>query len=203
MCCECVVLSVAAHWTARAAPFLQARTVKDVLTEDCEKPSGLVHALEADRSNKAAAAAEEATRKASALAEQFKDLRLEHSETTAALSALERESARNAQKATAASELARTLTKQYKEEKTVNDSLLTRIKHLERVVADAEARVKELEAQKADLEEQNHDLSMFISGAQKIKEMQANEVFGLQEGEVEGGTIEVGKKRKGKGKKKT
>ncbi|KAF2628680.1 zf-UBP-domain-containing protein [Macroventuria anomochaeta] len=155
-----------------------------------------------DKSTKTAAAAEEASRNASALAKDFKALQLQHTETVATVSALEKESARNTQKATAASELARTLTKQYKEEKTVNDSLLTRIKHLEKVAADAEVKIKGLEAQKADLEEQNHDLSMYISGAQKIKEMQANEVFGLQEGEVEGATIEVGKKKKGKGKKK-
>ena len=156
-----------------------------------------------DKSNQAAAAAEEASQKACSLAKEFQALRLQHTDTVATLSALEKESARNTQKATAASELARTLTKQYKEEKTVNDALLTRIKHLEKVAADAEAKVKELEAQKADLEDQNHDLSMFISGTQKLKEMEANEVFGLQEGEVEGGTIEVGKKKKkGKGKKK-
>ncbi|KAJ4359084.1 hypothetical protein N0V95_002478 [Ascochyta clinopodiicola] len=155
-----------------------------------------------DKSSKAAAAAEEATRKAAALAQEFKALELQHSEVVTTMASLEKESARNMQKATSAADLARTLTKQYKEEKTVNDSLLTRIKHLEKVAADAEARVKALDAQKADLEEQNHDLTMFISGAQKIKEMQANEVFGLQEGEIEAGTIEVGKKRKGKGKKK-
>jgi len=155
-----------------------------------------------DKSTKAAAAAEEAAHTASTLAKDFKLLQLQHAETVATVSALERESARNAQKATSASELARSLTKQYKEEKIVNESLLMRIKHLEKVAADAEVRVKEMEVQKADLEDQNHDLSMFISGTQKIKEMQENEIFGLQEGEVEGGTIEVGKKKKGKGKKK-
>jgi BRCA1-associated protein len=155
-----------------------------------------------DKSTKAAAAAEEASRTASALAKDFKSLQLQHNEAVTTISALEKESARNTQRATSASELARTLTKQYKEEKTMNEALMTRIKHLEKIVADAEAKVKDLEAQKADLEEQNHDLSMFISGSQKIKEMQANEALGLQEGEVEGGTIEVGKKKKGKGKKK-
>ncbi|KAF3008509.1 hypothetical protein E8E13_005645 [Curvularia kusanoi] len=155
-----------------------------------------------DKSTKAAAAAEEASRTASALAKDFKTLQLQHNESKITIAALEKESARNTQRAASASDLARTLTKQYKEEKTINEALLTRIKHLEKVVADAEAKVKSLEEQKADLEDQNHDLTMFISGSQKIKEMQANEVFGLQEGEVEAGTIEVGKKRKGKGKKK-
>ncbi|KAH6633371.1 BRCA1-associated protein 2-domain-containing protein [Boeremia exigua] len=155
-----------------------------------------------DKSTKAATAAEEASRTASTLAKDFKALQQQYIETVATVSGLEKESARNAQRATSASDLARTLTKQYKEEKTINDSLLTRIKHLEKVAAEAEAKVKDLESQKADLEDQNHDLSMFISGTQKIKEMQENEAFGLQEGELEAGTVEVGKKKKGKGKKK-
>jgi BRCA1-associated protein len=156
-----------------------------------------------DKAAKSATMAEDASRQASTLAEKLKALQVQHAETVDTMSALEKESARNTQRATSASDLARTLTKQFKEEKTVNDSLLTRIKHLEKVAAEAEGKAKDLEAQKADLEEQNHDLSMFISGTQKIKEMQANEALGLQDGEVEGGTIEIGKsKKKGKGKKK-
>ena len=80
---------------------------------------------------------------------------------------------------------------------------MERIKHLEKKAEEAENRVKELDAQKADLEEQNRDLSFFISGQEKLKEMQANEVMGLQEGEVEGGTVEVAEKKgRRKGKKK-
>lgn len=155
-----------------------------------------------DKSTKAAAAAEEASRKATTLAKEFKALQVQYTETLTTISALEKESTRNTQKATVAQEIANKLNKQYKEEKTVNDSLLIRIKHCEKVVADAEAKVKQLEAQKADLEDQNNDLVMYISGAAKVKEMKEKGEFGLEEGELEGGTLEVGKKRKGKGKKK-
>jgi BRCA1-associated protein len=80
---------------------------------------------------------------------------------------------------------------------------MERIKHLEKKAEEADLRIREIEAQKADLEEQNRDLSFFISGQEKLKEMQANEVMGLQEGEVEGGTVEVGEKKgRKKGKRK-
>lgn len=155
-----------------------------------------------DKSTKAAAAAEEASRTATTLAKESKTLQVQHTETLATISALEKESARNTQKAVSAQELARNLTKKYQEEKTVNESLLTRIEHLGKVVADAEAKVKQLEAQKAELEDQNNDLVMYISGEAKVKELKEKGELGLQEGELESGTLEVRKKRKGKGKKK-
>ena len=132
---------------------------------------------------------------------------MQHEEATTTIAALTKESARNAQKAANASDLARKLTKQYKEEQIVNESLMERIKHLEKKTEEAEAKVRLVEAQKADLEEQNRDLSFFISGQEKLKEMQGNEVMGLQEGEVEGASVEVGesvgvKRGKRKGKKK-
>jgi BRCA1-associated protein len=157
-----------------------------------------------DKASKAAASAEDATRSVNSLAAQYEKLQLEHTETLTTLSSLEKECARNAQKATSASTLARNLTKQYQEEKTVNDSLLARIKHLEAKAADADAKIQDLAAQKADLEDQNRDLSFFISGQEKLKEMEANEAMGLQEGEVQSGYVEVGDKdkKKRKGKKK-
>jgi BRCA1-associated protein len=116
---------------------------------------------------------------------------------------LEKELERTKTKASSASDLARKLTKQYREEQTINESLLERIKHLEKKAEEADSHVREIEAQKADLEEQNRDLSFFISGQEKLREMQGNEVMGLQEGEVEGGTVEVGEKKgRRKGKKK-
>lgn len=156
-----------------------------------------------DKASKAAASAEEASHAVSSLSQKLDALTLQHSEARTTIAALEKESARQTQKASSASDLARKLTKQYKEEQTINESLLERIKHLERKAEEADARVRVIEAQKADLEEQNRDLSFFISGQQKLREMQENEVMGLQEGEVEGGTLEVGEKKgRRKGKKK-
>ncbi|EUC37519.1 hypothetical protein COCCADRAFT_85287 [Bipolaris zeicola 26-R-13] len=156
-----------------------------------------------DKAAKAATSADEATRSVAALSQKLNQLSTEHQEATATIASLTKESARNAQKAAQASDLARKLTKQYKEEQIVNESLMQRIKHLELKAQEAEQRVAELEAAKADLEEQNRDLSFFISGQEKLKEMEGNAVLGLEEGEVEGASVEVGKnKARRKGKKK-
>ncbi|KAF2130250.1 hypothetical protein P153DRAFT_356052 [Dothidotthia symphoricarpi CBS 119687] len=156
-----------------------------------------------DKAAKASSSADEAARTLASFNQKIEALTLQHADAQKQISALEKDGARNAQKATSASDLARKLTKQYKEEQTINESLMSRIKHLENKTVEAEARAREMEAQKVDLEEQNRDLSFFISGQEKLREMQGNEVFGLGEGEVEGGTVEIGDKgRKRKGKKK-
>jgi len=154
-----------------------------------------------DKAAKAASSADEASRSVGAITQQLDKLQMQYTTCQDTISALEKEAARNAAKAGSATDLARKLTKQFKEEQTINESLLMRIKHLEKKAEDAEDKVKEVEAQRVDLEEQNRDLSFFISGQEKLKEMRGNEVLGLEDGEVEGGSVEVGKKRKGKGKK--
>jgi BRCA1-associated protein len=154
-----------------------------------------------DKAAKAASSADEASRSVAAMTQQLEKLQTEYTSCKDTIATLEKEAARNAAKAASATDLARKLTKQVQEEQTINESLMTRIKHLEKKAEDAEHRVKEVEAQRADLEEQNRDLSFFISGQEKLREMQGNEILGLGEGEVEGASVEVGKKRKGKGKK--
>ncbi|KAF2812567.1 RING-10 protein [Mytilinidion resinicola] len=164
----------------------------------------------ADKAAKAASAADEASHTASALSQQFSALSSKYDEAQASIKSLERDSARHAARATSAQELARKLTKQYQEEKTINESLMTRISFLESKVTEAETKVKDIEKEKSDLEEQNRDLSFFISGQEKLKEMQENEVLGLQDGEVEAGKMELGPgkdeekkgRRKGKGKQR-
>ena len=42
-------LRIPTHGTAASAPFLEAGAVENVLTEDCKKAGGFVHALKADR----------------------------------------------------------------------------------------------------------------------------------------------------------
>ncbi|OAL52260.1 RING-10 protein [Pyrenochaeta sp. DS3sAY3a] len=150
---------------------------------------------------KASSAADEASRAVATLSLKIDALDTQYTAATSTIAALEKDAARHSAKAAHATDLARTLTKQYREEQTINESLLQRIKHLERVAADAEAKATAAESQRADLEEQNRDLSFFISGQEKLREMQGNEVLGLVEGEVEGGSVEVGEKG-GKGRRK-
>lgn len=154
-----------------------------------------------DKAAKASSSADEATRALSSLTHKIEALTLQHAEAQKQIAQVEKEAARNAQKASSASDLARKLTKQYKEEQTVNESLLARIKHLENKADEAETRARDLEAQKRDLEEQNRDLSFFISGQAKLSEMRGDEGLGLGEGEIEGAMVEVvGGREKEKGK---
>ncbi|KAF2200315.1 hypothetical protein GQ43DRAFT_464089 [Delitschia confertaspora ATCC 74209] len=159
----------------------------------------------ADKAAKAASSAEQANRTASSLSHQLATLQTQYNEAQESIRNLEKDAARQSARATSAGDLARKLTKQFKEEQTMNESLMTRIKFLEKKVEETEKRMLELEAEKEDLAEQNRDLSFFISGQEKLKEMQGNQVLGLQEGEVEGASVEVGEKKgrkKGKGKGK-
>lgn len=152
-----------------------------------------------DKASKAASSADEASRAVATLTSKFDALSTQHTESLSTISALERELERHKAKFTSASDLARKLGKQYKEEQTMNEALMKRIKHLEKRAEDADAKVKEIEAQKADLEEQNRDLTFFISGQEKLREIEAQ--GGLEEGEAEAGTVEVGA-GKGKGRRK-
>jgi len=163
-----------------------------------------------DKAAKAESSTNDATRSVALLSTQVEKLQSQYTDALGTMASLEKESMRNAQKAASASDLARKLTKQFKEEQTINESLLERISHLEQKARDAEKKVQELETTKQDLEEQNRDLSFFISGQGKLKAMLDEEGSGLTEGEVEAGTLEVGggekgktRKGRGKGKRKT
>lgn len=162
-----------------------------------------------DKAAKASVAAEEAAATASALALQLRDVQASHGEARAAQASLERDVERLTQRAARSDELARAMTKQFREEKSVSGALMERIKHLDARVGEAEERSKALEAEKRDLEEQNRDLSFFISGQERLKELgEGGAEGGLDEDEVREGRVEVGaapeekgKRRKGKGKR--
>lgn len=151
-----------------------------------------------DKAADAASSADDALRSVALLSTQFGKLQSQYTDALSTIAALEKESLRNAQKAASASNLARTLTKQYKEEQTINESLMERIRHLERKAEEANKKMHKLEETKQDLEEQNRDLGFFISGQEKLKALQDEEGSGLLEGEVEGGMLEVGEGRRGK-----
>jgi BRCA1-associated protein len=116
-------------------------------------------------------------------------LRTNLTDTENQLAQLNKEVERQRKRAEKSDGLARKFGSDWKEEKTINDSLMERVRFLEE-------KLGQLELEKKDLEEQNRDLGFFISGAEKLK--------GAGEDIVEG-TVEVGpsasnKKKKGKGK---
>ncbi|KAK3381420.1 hypothetical protein B0H63DRAFT_524143 [Podospora didyma] len=156
----------------------------------------------ADKSAKAAAAGESASAQAREALEGLAALQVEHrilKEET--VPSLERELARERNRANKSTELARSLGKSLQEEKEVSQGLMKRIEHLNNESEAMKTTLAELRAENEELKETNRDLTMFISGQEKLKEME-NEGK-LTQGELEEGTASVPEeKRKGKGKGK-
>ncbi|OMP86486.1 RING finger protein ETP1-like protein [Diplodia seriata] len=166
-----------------------------------------------DKAAKASAAAEEAAQSASAIAQQLREVQAQHVDARASVVSLEKDVQRLTTRATRSDELARSMTKQLREEKSVSGALMERIKHLDARVEEVEEKNRVLEAEKRELEEQNRDLSFFISGQEKLRELGGSGEGGeggLNEDEVREGRVEVGaapeekekgKRKKGKGRK--
>ncbi|KAG5806537.1 hypothetical protein H9Q74_008846 [Fusarium xylarioides] len=147
-----------------------------------------------DKASKASAAAEEAAAQASKAMEKMTVLDEKYTTLSQeTIPELEKQLARERSKASKSETLARNLGKSLQEEKRLNEGLMKRIEHLN---SDHEAIVKELEKLKgenADLQEMNRDLSMFISGQEKLKELE-NEGK-IEEGQLEGGSASVPEKK--------
>ncbi|KAJ5661796.1 uncharacterized protein N7477_009412 [Penicillium maclennaniae] len=143
----------------------------------------------ASQASAAAAAAEEAAMAASArLIEMQTRFETLSSET---IPSLERDRTRLEKRADKFEAMARAMEKDYREEKTINQSLMERLE-----ILTSENRT--LKAEKTDLEEQNRDLTFFISGSQRLQG---------QSDDIVQGTVSVPepevkkKKNKGKGRK--
>ncbi|KAF2479202.1 hypothetical protein BDY17DRAFT_319187 [Neohortaea acidophila] len=92
--------------------------------------------------------------------------------------------------------LARDLSAQLREEKTMNEGLMKRITAADEKAAAARTEAEKAREEKRELEEMNHDLTMFISSQEKVKELQA------QGEEVVDGSVSLPPAKKGKGRKK-
>ncbi|KAM5346592.1 hypothetical protein ACJ41O_009597 [Fusarium nematophilum] len=147
-----------------------------------------------DKASKASAAAEDAAGQASKameklalLEEKYKTLSQE------TIPELERELNRERNKASKSETLARNFGKVVQEEKQLNEGLMKRIEHLNGDHKSISQQLEELKGENADLKEMNRDLSMFISGQEKLKELE-NEGK-IEEGELEGGSASVPEKK--------
>lgn len=154
-----------------------------------------------DKASKASAAAEDAARQVSTVMEKLTTLEGKYtalSEET--IPPLERDLARERSKASKSENLARSLGKSLQEEKRLNEGLMKRIEHLNADHEGLSKQVEELRGANADLQEMNRDLSMFISGQEKLKELEREGK--VEEGELEGGSASVPeKKNRRRGKK--
>ncbi|OTB09571.1 hypothetical protein M426DRAFT_316125 [Hypoxylon sp. CI-4A] len=158
----------------------------------------------ADKAAKASSAAEMAATQASQALKELKILKEEHHQLrTDTIPALEKDLERERNRATKSTDLARNLGKSLQEEKQVSQGLMKRIEHLNKEMENLGEQVKTLKMENVDLKDQNHDLTMFISGQEKLKELEAEGK--VEEGEVQEGSVSVpegGRRRKGKGKGK-
>ncbi|EMC98316.1 hypothetical protein BAUCODRAFT_32335 [Baudoinia panamericana UAMH 10762] len=95
-------------------------------------------------------------------------------------------------------QMAREMSSQLREEKTLNEGLVKRIHAADEKAERAKKEAAEAEEKRKELADLNHDLTMFISGQEKVKELEA------QGEEVVDGAASVPEqsKKKGKGKKR-
>ena len=144
----------------------------------------------ADKASEASRAAALATEASNEALARLASLQLAHDALERdTVPTLERECDRATRRADRFEEMARSLEREWREEKAVSGSLMERIKFL-----DAEGR--RLKETNEELAEQNRDLTFFISGKEKLEGM------GMGEDVVEGTASVPEKHKKGKGKGK-
>lgn len=145
----------------------------------------------ADKASQASAAALSAQDEATKATHSLASLQAQHSQlANEIVPGIERDKARAEKRADKFEGMARKLEKEWREEKTMNESLLGKIEFLS-------SEVEGLKVSNADLSEQNRDLTFFISGSERLKD---------QGDDIVQGTVSVPessgkKKKKGKGKK--
>ena len=148
-----------------------------------------------DKASTASAAADKMMSRLDELEERFAQLKADYDEAKKGILEFERDAERARKRSEKADELARKLGKDWGEEKTMNESLMQKIKFLDDRSKEGELKREQLETEKKDLEDLNRDLNFFISGGEKLKELGEEAI----EGKIEVPVAEqAAKKRKGK-----
>ncbi|KAL9581445.1 MAG: hypothetical protein Q9212_003893 [Teloschistes hypoglaucus] len=149
----------------------------------------------ADKASRAAKAAENGEASWRRTQEQLATLEISHKALVEeSVPSLERDVERSTRRASKFEEMARKLEKEWREEKALSGSQSERIKWLEE-------QVQTLTAEKADLQEHNRDLSFFISGGEKLKQLNGVDGDDIREGSTsvpDPPAPGKGKKKKGK-----
>ncbi|KAI4249894.1 MAG: hypothetical protein LQ352_005500 [Teloschistes flavicans] len=149
----------------------------------------------ADKASRAAKAAENAEATARRTQEDLARLEMSHKAVVeGSVPSLERDVERSTRRASKFEGMARKLEKEWREEKALSGSLSERIKWLEE-------QVQTLTTEKADLQEQNRDLSFFISGGEKLKQLNGVDGEDIREGLTSVPDPPAAGKGKKKGKK--
>ncbi|KAK6413957.1 hypothetical protein LTR81_012196 [Elasticomyces elasticus] len=151
----------------------------------------------ADKAAQASVRAEEAAIAAQSAMSKLGEIQDDRKQLVDSLSRIEATLAKSEKAKAKFEQMARDMSSQLREEKTMNEGLLKRIHAADEKAAQAKLEADQAKEAKRELEDMNHDLTMFISSQEKVKELQA------QGEEVVDGSVSVpGAKKKGKGKKK-
>ncbi|KAJ2893869.1 hypothetical protein MKZ38_008136 [Zalerion maritima] len=141
-----------------------------------------------DKASQAAASAEHSNQEMKELRSKIACLQTDHDRLAKeTVPQLERDLLRERKRAEKSAEIARNLTGALQEEKKVSEGLLERVKHTNNQVEELKSSVEKLNLEKSELGEMNRDLSMFISGQEKLKELE--ESGEIAEEEVKDGTL--------------
>ncbi|KAF2971031.1 hypothetical protein GQX73_g2604 [Xylaria multiplex] len=155
-----------------------------------------------DKAEKASKIAERAVVQASDAQRELHEVKAEQQKMqTEVIPSLEKDLERERTRAGKSTDLARNLGKSFQEEKKVSEGLMKRIEHVNKEFESLSKQFAALKLENADLKDQNHDLTMFISGQEKLKQLEAEGQ--VEEGEIQEGSATVPqdkKRRKGKGR---
>ncbi|KAI9900674.1 hypothetical protein N3K66_004936 [Trichothecium roseum] len=153
-----------------------------------------------DKASKASAAAEAASAQSSFALEKTRKLDEKYTHLMQeTIPQLERDVERERARANKSQDLARNLSSAVQEEKRINEGLLKRIEHLGAENDNVKKQMEGLKLENAELKEMNRDLTMFISGQEKLKAMEKEGQ--VEEGELEAGSASVPEKKTRRRKK--
>ena len=153
------------------------------------------------KASAASASAATATSRADSALAQLSELKIEHAHLRdEVVPQLEKDIERERKKAEKASEMARGFGRSLQEEKKVSEGLMGRIEHVNATLGAVRGELERLKSENEGLREENRDLLFSITAGEKLKNMEGE--GGLEEGEVEGGTVSLPaeKVKRGKGK---
>ena len=161
-----------------------------------------------DKAAKASAAAEVASSQAAEALSRLQLVEEEHNALKSeVIPKLERDLERERKRGDRSTEVARKLGQSLQEEKKINEGLLAKVQHANKEMEAYKAQNEELSREVAEQKDMNHDLTLFISGQEKLREME-HEGKVTQE-ELEEGEASVPEKKgrdkgrsRGKGKGK-
>ncbi|KAK3697795.1 hypothetical protein LTR37_017260 [Vermiconidia calcicola] len=154
-----------------------------------------------DKASEASAKAEAAASQATKATAELDNSKSKREALQASLQRFERSFEKSEKARSKFEQMARDMSSQLREEKMINSGLLERIKAADQKAEDAKKVAEKAREEKKELEEMNHDLTMFISSQEKVKELQA------QGEEVVDGSVSLPEQKaqggkKGKGRKK-